>query len=425
MDLCLRTDKPYGLSDAELESGLIRLLEKYSVKKVLILPPDYSRIYSNAGFITRVCYRFFAGAGARVDILPALGTHVPMTPDEINDMYHGIPFKCFIEHHWRSDVIELGKIPASYMSGITQGLWTETVAVQVNRLVLDESYDLIISIGQVLPHEVVGMANHAKNLFVGVGGADMINKSHMVGALYGMERMMGRDHTPVRAMFDYAYETFLKQRPILFMLTVTSAPDGIIATHGMFCGRERDTLEAAVKLSQEKNITFVDTGIQKCIVYLNPDEFKSTWIGNKAIYRTRMAIADGGELIVLAPGVQRFGEDKLVDSLIRKYGYRGKQTILNAFRQAENEDLRANMSAAAHLVHGSTEGRFSVTYAVQNLSQDAIESVGFRSACYHALAAKYPPDKLSYGINMLPDGEMIYYIPNPALGLWVQRGIAI
>ncbi|MCL2867013.1 MAG: lactate racemase domain-containing protein [Clostridia bacterium] len=425
MDLCLRSDRPHGLSDAELESGLIRLLEKYSVKKVLIIPPDYTRIYSNAGFITHVCYRCFTGAGARVDILPALGTHVPMTSDEINDMYHGIPLECFIEHHWRSDVIKLGSIPASYMSDITQGLWTESVSVQVNKLVLDESYDLIISVGQVLPHEVVGMANHAKNLFVGVGGADMINKSHMVGALFGMERMMGRDHTPVRAMFDYAYETFLKQRPVLFMLTVASAPDGIIATHGLFCGRERDTLEAAVKLSQEKNITYIDAGIQKCVVYLNPDEFKSTWIGNKAIYRTRMAIADGGELIVLAPGVQRFGEDKLVDSLIRKYGYRGKQTILDAFRHTESEDLRANMSAAAHLVHGSTDGRFSVTYAVQNISQDAIESVGFQAACYHALASQYPPDKLSYGINILPDGEVIYYIPNPALGLWVQRGVTI
>ena len=286
---------------------------------------------------------------------------------------------------------------------------------------MDESYDLILSPGQVVPHEVIGMSNHAKNLFVGVGGSDMINKSHMVGAVYGMERMMGKDYTPVRKIFDYGMEHFLNTRPILFALTVTTAPGGNIRTHGLFIGEGRECLTQAVKLAQEKNIDFVEHGIKKCVVYLDPSEFKSTWLGNKAVYRTRMAMADGGELIILAPGVERFGEDDQCDALIRKYGYCGRIHTLEEFKKPENSDLRENMGAAAHLIHGSSDGRFSITYAVKEISREEIASVGFIPASYDEMAARYNPSALTYGYNTLPDGEEIYYIPNPALGLWINR----
>ena len=249
----------------------------------------------------------------------------------------------------------------------------------------------------------------------------MINKSHMGGAVYGMERMMGKDHTPVRKIFDYGMEHFLKDRPILFVLTVCTAPAGEIRTHGLFIGDTRKVLEAAIELAQEKNIDFVDTGIKKCVVYLTPDEFKSTWLGNKSVYRTRMAIADGGELLVLAPGIERFGEDMKVDELIRKYGYRGRLNTLEQFEKPENQDLRDNMGAAAHLIHGSSDGRFTITYAVKNITKEEVESVGFQAADYDEMVKRYDPKKLQYGYNTLPDGEEIYYIPNPALGLWINR----
>jgi hypothetical protein len=243
----------------------------------------------------------------------------------------------------------------------------------------------------------------------------------MVGAVYGMERMMGRDHTPVRKIFDYALAHFLKDRPVVFLLTVTTAPGGNIRTHGLFCGAERDALEAAVALAQQKNIDFVEHGIKKCVVYLDPKEFRSTWLGNKAVYRTRMAIADGGELLILAPGVERFGEDQTVDRLIRKYGYCGRQKVLELFNMPENEDLRANMGAAAHLIHGSSDGRFHITYAVKNIARAEIEGVHFASADYDEQVKRYDPSKLACGCNTLPDGEEVYFIPNPALGLWINR----
>lgn len=410
-----------GLSRGEIRSALLASLDGRTLKNVLIIPPDFTRFHSNAGYITNVYYHALTDAGCEVDILPALGTHVPVTREEAAVMYGDIPYDKFIPHNWRTDVVKLGEVPAEFLEQITEGLWHDPLDAEINRLVMDEKYDLIISVGQVVPHEVIGMANHAKNLFVGVGGSDMINKSHMVGAVYGMERMMGKDHTPVRRIFDYGMEHFLKDRPILFVLTVCTAPGGEIRTHGLFIGENRKTLEAAIALAQKTNIDFVDTGIKKCVVYLTPDEFKSTWLGNKSIYRTRMAIADGGELIVLAPGVERFGEDPQVDALIRKYGYRGRLHTLEQFEKPENQDLRDNMGAAAHLIHGSSDGRFTITYAVKNISRAEVESVGFRAADYDEMVKRYDPEQLQYGYNTLPDGETVYYIPNPALGLWINR----
>lgn len=409
-----------GLSEAELREALQQSLCGRTLKKVLILPPDFTRFHSQAGKITNIYYHLLRERGAQVDIMPALGTHEPVSRTQWETMFGDIPYETMLVHDWRHDVAKLGEVPGAYLREITDGLWSEPVSVEINRRVMDESYDLIISPGQVVPHEVIGMANHSKNLFVGVGGSDMINKSHMVGAVYGMERMMGKDHTPVRKIFDYGMAHFLSGRPILFVLTVCTAPEGESVMHGLFIGEGRACLDEAVKLAQQKNIDFVEHGIQTCVVYLDPLEFKSTWLGNKAVYRTRMAIADGGELIVLAPGVTKFGEDAQCDALIRKYGYRGRLHTLEQFKKPENGDLRENMGAAAHLIHGSSDGRFSITYAVKDISRAEIESVGFRSASYDEMAKRYDPAKLHYGYNTVC-GEQVYYIPNPALGLWINR----
>lgn len=420
MEIFCESTRDSGLSREEIHDAVVRSLAGRSPRHVLLLPPDFTRLHSNAGLITRMYYDALTSTGAQVDIMPALGTHVPVSREQFATMFGDIPYDRMLVHNWRTDVVNIGTVPGEYLREITEGLWTEPVEIEVNRALMDSKYDLIVSIGQVVPHEVIGMSNHSKNIFVGIGGADMINKSHMIGAVYGMERMMGRDNTPVRQMFDYAFETTLRSRPILFALTVTTAPGGNIRTHGLFIGDTRNCLTAAVALAQKKNMDFLDHGLKKCVVYLDPAEFKSTWLGNKAIYRTRMAMADGGELIILAPGVERFGEDGDVDRLIRKYGYCGRLQVLEQFRKAENQDLRDNMGAAAHLIHGSPDGRFTVTYAVKNISAEQIASVGFHPGAYDEYARKYDPNKMHYGFNTI-DGEEVFYIPNPALGLWIDR----
>lgn len=389
--------------------------------KVLIVGPDYSRFHSNAGLISNLYYHLFREMGCRTDILIAAGTHEGMSDEQLRVMYGDIPRECFFHHDFRKDVVRLGQVDAAYVSELSEGLFPETIDVEINRRILDESYDLILSVGQVVPHEVVGMANYSKNLFVGAGGASMINKSHMLGAVYGMERIMGKDHTPVRDVFDYALTHYLQDRPIVFVQTVCTADGADIHMHGLFIGDTRAVFEKAVELAQKTNIDFVQTGIRKCVVWLDPEEFTSTWIGNKAIYRTRMAIADGGELLILAPGVRRFGEAPELDALIRKYGYTGRDHILEESRKKENEDLQENMSAAAHLIHGSSDGRFTITYAVRDISTDEIRKAGFEAALFEEMVKRYDPARLAPGYNTMPDGEEIFFIPNPALGLWINR----
>ena len=420
MELYRVAESKEGLREEEIRECLLRSLDGKEPKRVLILPPDFTRFHSGAGAITNYYYHTLTQRGAEVDILPALWTNAPLSHVQRERMFGDVPAERFFVHDWRQDVVKLGEVPAEYVSEITEGLWREGVSVEVNRRVMNEGYDLIISPGQVVPHEVIGMSNHAKNIFVGVGGSDMINKSHIIGAVYGMERMMGRDHTPVRKLFDYAMEHYLANLPILWVLTVATAPAGGIRTHGLFIGEDRRCLTEAVKLAQEKNIDFVPQGVKKCVVYLDPAEFQSTWLGNKAVYRTRMMMADGGELIVLSPGVERFGEDPECDRLIRKYGYRGRLATLEALQAPENGDLRANMGAAAHLIHGSSDGRFSITYAVWSISQEDVRSVGYAAADYDEMAKLYDPEKLRYGFNTVA-GEEVFYIPNPALGLWIDR----
>lgn len=408
-----------GISDAELRSILERALSECRgrLKKLLILPPDFTRFHSNAGRITWHIWDMLKDE-CEIDIMPALGTHVPVTREEAAAMFGDIPYERFIVHNWRSDVEKVGTVPGEYVAEISEGLVIDPIEVEVNRRLLDPSYDLILSIGQVVPHEVVGMANRNKNIFVGCGGSSMINSSHMLGAFYGLERIMGRDHTPVRDVFDYAEEHFLKHIPLSYILTVTTAPGGNIHTHGVFIGRERMYFEKAVELAQQKNLILMDRPFRKCVVLLDEKEFKSTWLGNKSVYRTRMAMEDGGELIVLAPGVEKFGEDGDIDRLIRKYGYCGREKTIANVR--ENDDLKGNLSAAAHMIHSSSDGRFNITYCTRHLSREEVEGVCFGYIPYEEAAAKYDPAKLTDGWNTV-DGEDIYYISNPALGLWADR----
>jgi len=422
MNNLVRTSQ-IGLSDNDLYSALAESIAdcRESLRKVLLIPPDYTRFHSGAGKITAYYYKALKDT-CQVDVLPALGTHFAMTKEECEDFFEGeIPYESLIVHNWKTDVVKVGEVPAEFVSEVSEGLVNNAIDVEVNKLLLDESYDLILSIGQVVPHEVVGMANRNKNIFVGCGGNSMINNSHMLGAFYGMERIMGKDHSPVRKVFDYAEEHFLKHIPLVYILTVTTATEGKINMHGLFIGRERKYFEQAVALSQETNLQFVDEPFKKVVVYLDPKEFKSTWLGNKSVYRTRMAIADGGELIVLAPGIRQFGEDPTNDELIRKYGYVGRINVLKLCE--ENDDLKNNLSVAAHLIHGSSDGRFSITYCTKILTEEEVKGAAFNYMPYDEAVKLYNPEKLKDGYNTLENGEKIYYISNPALGLWADKNL--
>lgn len=390
-----------------------------SIQKAIAVPPDITRVHSQAGRITDIVY---SRLGNRLQaVLPAIGTHAPMTASELESMYPGTPKSLFRVHDWRRDLSELDRIGADFVRSVSDGVVDYDYPVQANRLLLEGGFDAIISIGQVVPHEVVGMANHAKNIFVGTGGKEAIDKSHFLGAAYGMEKMMGRADTPVRRIFDEALKRAKgKLPPVLWMLTVMERiDDGSLVMRGFFSGDDVECFEKAASLSRLVNIEQLEEPIEKAVVWLDPSEFRSTWLGNKAVYRTRMAMADGGELLIMAPGLVHFGEDEGIDLLIRKYGYRPSKTIRDLVRG--NQDLAQSLSAAAHLIHGSSEERFKVTYAPgPGVSQDEIESVGYGWADLGKARDVYDPDSLKAGWNEV-EGEKIFFVPNPALGLWTTR----
>jgi nickel-dependent lactate racemase len=351
-------------------------------------------------------------------ILPALGTHTPLTNREIETMFGTIPKDRFITHDWRNDVIEVGTVPSELIKDLSEDRLDYSIKVEINKH-LKDNFDLIISIGQVVPHEVSGMANGNKNVIVGVGGSDMINKSHFLGACYGMERIMGRIDTPVRRLFDYAESYYLEDLPLIYVLTVLEKNKiGKMSLKGIYGGETQRPYKKAAQLSQKLNLTALDNSLEKIVVFLEPNEYKSTWLGNKAIYRTRMAMEDEGELIIIAPGLSRFGEDDIIDQLIRKYGYCSSREIIHAVR--ENKDLQENLSAAAHLIHGSSEGRFNITYCSNRITKQEIENVNYQFLNPKDIL-QYNPEKLIEGYNHLSNGEEIFFIENPATGLWTVK----
>lgn len=413
----LRAKNNNGIDEGDIEQAIIKYLDQVgSVKNILILPPDISRLNSYAGTIVRLLYKHFKDS--KVDIMPALGTHTPMTKAEEEKMYGDIPEDCFIQHNWREDTIKVGEVPAEYVAEISKGYMRTKIDVEVNKRLLDSKYDLIISVGQVVPHEIAGFANYTKNILVGCGGRNMISKSHYLGALYGMEAIMGRGDTPVRRLYNYGANQFLSNIPLIYILTVTTVEASRLKVEALSIGKGDELFDITAWVSQEKNLSFLDRPIKKAVVYLDPEEFKTTWICNKAIYRTRMAIADGGELIIIAPALHGCGEDLENDRLIKKYGYIGRDRVLKATE--ENEDLKNNLSVAAHLIHGSSEGRFKITYAPGIMTKEEILSLGYDYMGLKEALDLYDIGSLKDGFNEVK-GEEIFYISNPALGLWTTR----
>ncbi len=406
-------------SDDQLRDALYEALDAIGPKrKVMAIPPDVTRIHSQAGKLTRMVWEYYGEA--LTDILPALGTHVPVSREEQHELFGDIPDELFRVHKWRTDVVTLGEVPASYIEEVSEGKLSFPWPAQANKMLIEGGYDLILSLGQVVPHEVIGMANYNKNIFVGTGGAEGINKSHYLGAVYGMERIMGRAINPVRKVMNYAHREFASSLPLMFVHTVVAREeDGNLAVKGLYIGDDDTCFTDAADLSLKVNFTMVEEPLEKVVVYLDPKEFRSTWLGNKSIYRTRMAIADGGELIILAPGVKEFGEDPEIDRLIRHYGYVGTDRVIELVEQ--HEELKESLSAAAHLIHGSSEGRFTITYCPGGLTREEVEGVNFRYGNLEEMMQQYDIKSLKEGFQTLSNGERIYYIENPAVGLWAHR----
>ncbi|WP_256838222.1 lactate racemase domain-containing protein [Ornithinimicrobium faecis] len=388
--------------------------------RVLLLPPDITRAHAGVGWITESFYQLLESQGADVHVIPTLGQHVPHTPEDNTWMFGSIPEDKIHVHDWKNGVTNVGTVPAEFVKEQTGGAVDWEIPIDLNTMTVTEQWDLIINIGHVVPHEVLGFANHNKNYFIGLGGKRLLGASHMASAVYGIENNLGNLIAPVRHCFNYAEDHFLGDlKDVYFQVVMDYDDDSQLVHTGVYVGDDLDTYLDAARASKAQNITTFEEPVDKIVAVMQADEFRATWVANKAVYRTRMAIADGGELVVIAPGVERFGEQPEVDELIRKYGYLSQSEVLELYKtQADMQDIP---HGTAHLVHGSSEGRFTITYAPGALSQEEIESVGYNYLALDEALERYNPDVMKDGWNEMPDGERVFYISTPSAGLWATK----
>ncbi|MBP1557472.1 MAG: DUF2088 domain-containing protein [Oscillospiraceae bacterium] len=412
-----------GVVTFEEVSALIKQhIAENNWKNVLILPPDISRFHSGAGPITALYYDELTARGCSVKVMPALGTHIAMTKEELHRMFGtGIPDEAYIVHDFRKSVVEIGTVPGDYVDKISNGLFSDDVKVSINAELLKPEYDAILSVGQVIPHELAGMASYTKNIVVGCGGGEMINVSHFLGVFTGRENILGVADNPVRKLFDYIQENMLDGKiPLTFIQTVMAQVDGKDAYKGFFIGTDRKPFEMGVALSHKVNITHVEKPIKKCVVWMDPASYHSTWVTNKAIYRTQKAVAEDGEIIVIAPGMCMFGENDLADKAIRKYGYRPRAEMLEIRKQ--DPFLQENLSLAGHLIRSVPSPNTKITYCTNKLTKEEIEHANFCYMTVEEALALYPCEDWDIGWHTLENGEEVYFVRNAALGLWMYDG---
>ncbi len=412
------------ISDEQIKATVDRLLDEArtrihkDLKRVLLLPPDLTRAHSGAGKITEWLYN--ALPDAHVEVIPTLGQHVPHTEAENKWMFGSIPNDRIFAHDWRNGCTHVATIPAAMVKETTDGAADWAIPVDLNTKLMTEQWDLIINIGHVVPHEVLGFANHNKNYYIGLGGKDTICASHIAAAVYGIENNLGCLITPLRACYNWSEDEHLASLPdVYFQVVMRRDEENKLVTSGIYVGDDLDTYLDAAKASREQNITLFDKPLKKVVAVMQADEFRATWVANKAVYRTRMAIADGGELLILAPGVERFGEQPEVDALIRKYGYKGTPRTLALYKT--EADMQEIPHGVAHLIHSSSEGRFTITYAPGHLTREEIEQVGYNYADLDEMQRRYDPNMMKEGCNTMPDGEEVFYISTPSAGLWATK----
>ncbi|MFO7302155.1 MAG: lactate racemase domain-containing protein [Acidobacteriota bacterium] len=413
------------ISRQEIDELALRLVDEARsrfgrpLRRVLLLPPDLTRAHSGVGPITETIYRALAPT-CDVHVIPTLGQHRPHTEEENRWMFGSIPHARIHAHDWIGGVTRVGTIPGSLVAETTGGLADWDIPVDLNTMTVTEEWDLIVNIGHVVPHEVLGFANHNKNYFIGLGGKETICRSHLAAAIYGIENNLGRLVTPLRACFNWAEERFLGHLPDVYLQVVMRRDaQNRLVTSGIYVGDDLETYLAAARASRAQNITVFDEPVDKVVAVMQADEFRSTWVANKAVYRTRLVIRDGGELLIIAPGLERFGEQDAVDRLIRRFGYTGRDRILELYRR--EPELQELAHGAAHLVHGSSDGRFTIRYAPGHLTREEIEGVGYEWADLQATLARYPPNRMQEGWNTMPDGERVFFINTPSAGLWATR----
>jgi nickel-dependent lactate racemase len=284
-------------------------------KRVLILIPDGTRTMPMP-LMFDLFQELLVPRAAAMDYLVALGTHQPMSDAQLSKLVgqtvvNGQVGRSHVfNHEWGnpSNLVTLGVIPADAIRQITGGLMAQDVPVKLNKLILD--YDQLIICGPVFPHEVVGFSGGTKYFFPGIGGPEIINFTHWLGAVITNYKVIGSGYTPVRAVIDRAAASI--DRPV--------ACFGLVVTHeglaGLYFGTPQEAWQSASALSAQKHIVYVGRPFKR-VLSIMPEMYDDLWTAAKGMYKMEPAVADGGEVVIFAPHLTEvsYTHGKLIDEI--------------------------------------------------------------------------------------------------------------
>lgn len=300
--------------------------ERLAGKRVVAVIPDQTRS-GPIDLMFRTLYELLAGRARAIDFLIALGTHPPMSDAAIDARLGLAPGERaakyarsrVVNHAWKdaAQLTTIGTIPREKVEQLSGGLMHQPVPVTINRMVLD--YDVVLIVGPTFPHEVVGFSGGNKYLFPGIAGAEIIDMFHWLGALITSPVIIGRKHTPVRAVVDIAARMLPVPRLAMSMVV----KGGGLA--GLFCGSPEEAWSAAADLSEKIHIVYQDRPFAS-VLSCAPAMYDEMWVGGKCAYKLEPVVADGGELIVYGPHIARISATH--GALIERIGYHVRDYFL-------------------------------------------------------------------------------------------------
>ena len=340
---------------AILEQSLLRVAPG---ARVLSIIPDKTRD-DNTDILFPIATEILqARQISQFDALVAQGTHVPMTDEEkrskIGANENSVPGLGHVyDHQWNvpEELVTIGELSAARVTELTGGLITKAVPVNLNRRLGPGVYDTVLIFSATVPHEVAGFAGGAKYLFPGVAGPDLTHATHWLGALAGIENVIGRVETPTRHMIEAAAD-FVAAQIITLNSVITREEDNRLRTHALFAGDFRGAFRRAAEVSREIHIKYTGRKYQRVVALLD-EHYDELWVGGKASYKLGGIIEAGGELIIYAPHLRSISETH--GRLIEKYGYAPLDRVREMV--ALSTELQNNLAVAAHLAHVSYAGQ--------------------------------------------------------------------
>ena len=322
-------------------------------ERVLAIIPDKTRD-DNTHELFPIANEFLQKRGAAsFDALVAQGTHPPMSAAQKLSKIGNADFRgSLFDHRWDDpdELITLGELSVETVRELTGGLIDQAVPVSINKLLAPGIYDSVLVFGATVPHEVAGFAGGAKYFFPGVAGPELTHTTHWLGALAGIENIIGQVETPTRRLIEAAAD--LIPARIISLNTVVSRNEGALVTYALFAGDIKDAFRRAAEVSRQVHIRYTGRKYKRVIALLDP-HYDELWVGGKASYKLGGIIEEGGELIIYAPHLTKLSETH--GELIEKYGYAPLESVRDML--GVSEELRENLCIAAHLAHVAYAGR--------------------------------------------------------------------